>query len=118
MREGYKSILEFLDADIQEASEQERLYKQLEADSKDIKVKETFRFLARASKGHKDAIGRIVRDIETDNHDVSFYCLLCGWEISFGKLPSVGNEERCQLCCQKFVLVEMDNDYTIKSLSQ
>lgn len=118
MREGYKSIVEFLEADVKEEEEQVRLYKQLADDSKDVKVKEIFQHLARAAKGHKDAVSRIIKDIETDNHDVSFYCLLCGWEINFGKMPSVGNEERCSLCCQKFALVDVDNDYSIKRLPQ
>jgi len=108
MREGFKSVLEFLEADLEIEEEQEHLYNQLATVSKDIKVKETFQHLARAAKGHKDVLGRIIRDIETDNHDVSFYCLMCGWEI----------EERCSLCCQKFALVDVDNDYAIKYLPQ
>ena len=118
MREGYKSVLEFLEADFEIEGEQEHLYNQLAADSKDVKAKETFQHLARAAKGHKDAIGRLIKDIESDTHDVSFYCLMCGWEINFGKMPSVGNEERCSLCCQKFALVDVDNDYDIKFLQQ
>ncbi len=118
MREGYKSVLEFLEADLELEEEQEHLYNQLATTSKDIKVKETFQHLARAAKGHKDAIGKLISDIESDVHDVSFYCFMCGWEINFGKMPSVGNEERCPLCCQKFALVDVDNDYEIKSLPQ
>ena len=118
MREGFKSVLEFLEADLEIEEEQEHLYNQLAAVSKDAKVKGTFQHLARAAKGHKDVLGRIIRDIESDNHDVSFYCLMCGWEIDFGKMPSVGNEERCSLCCQKFALVDVDNDYAIKYLPQ
>lgn len=85
MREGYRSVLEFLEADFEIEEEQEHLYNQLATASHDAKVKETFQHLARAAKGHKDAIGRIIRDIESDNHDVCFYCLMCGWEISFWK---------------------------------
>ncbi|HHT9130462.1 MAG TPA: ferritin family protein [Candidatus Brocadiaceae bacterium] len=118
MREGYKSVLEFLEADLEIEEEQEHLYNQLATASRDVKVKETFQHLARAAKGHKDAIGKLIRDIESDVHDVSFYCFMCGWEINFGKMPSVGNEERCPLCCQKFALVDVDNDYEIKSLPQ
>ncbi len=118
MRKGYKSVLEFLEADLEVEEEQVRLYNQLAAESNDIKVKETFQHLARAAKGHKDALRRIIRDIESDDHDVGFYCLLCGWEVNFGKVPSVGNEERCPLCCQKFALVETDDDYEIKCLPQ
>ncbi len=118
MREGYKSVLEFLEADLEVEEEQEQLCNQLATTSNDIKVKETFQHLARAARGHKDALRRIIRDIESDAHDVNFYCLLCGWEINFGKMPSVGNEERCPLCCQKFALLEIDNDYEIKPLPQ
>lgn len=48
------------------------------------------------------------------------YCLVCGWDINFGRMPSVENEERCLLCCQKFafVFVDVDNDYPIKPLPQ
>ena len=118
MREGFKSILEFLEADLEIEEEQEHLYNQLATTSKDAKGKEMFQHLARAAKGHKAALGRLIRDIETDSQDVSFYCLMCGWEIDFGKMPSVGNEERCSLCCQKFALVDVENDYAIKFLPQ
>ncbi|CAG0939272.1 hypothetical protein BROC_00541 [Candidatus Brocadiaceae bacterium] len=118
MREGYKSVLEFLEADLEIEGDQEHLYNQLAAGTKDAKVRESFQHLARAAKGHKAAIERIIRDIESDDHDVGFYCLMCGWDINFGKMPSVGNEERCPLCCQKFALVDVDNDYAIKSLPQ
>lgn len=118
MREGYKSVLEFLEANLEVEEDQEHFYNQCAPVSKDSKVKETFEHLARAAKGHRDALGRIIRAIEIDGHDVSFYCLMCGWEINFGKMPSVGNEQRCSLCCQKFALVDVDNDYTIKPLPQ
>ncbi|MCF6157229.1 MAG: hypothetical protein E3K32_01350 [wastewater metagenome] len=116
MREGYKSILEFLESNLEVEEEQEHLYNQFAGVSQDSKVKETFQHLARAAKSHRDALGKVIRNIETDDHDVNFYCLMCGWEINFGKMPSIGNEERCPLCCQKFALIDIDNDYTIKPL--
>ena len=118
MRDGYKTVLEFLESDCDVEEEQEHLYNQMASTSKDMKVKETFQNLARAAKGHKDSLKRIIGSIESDDHDVSFYCLVCGWETDFGKMPSVGNEERCSLCCQKFALVNEDNDYSIKCLPQ
>lgn len=118
MRDGYKTALEFFESDCDLEEEQEHLYNQLAGVSQDAKVKETFQTLARAAKGHKDSLRRTIRSIESDDHDISFYCLVCGWEVDFGKMPSVGNEERCSLCCQKFALVNEDNDYTIKCLPQ
>ena len=63
MREGFKSVLEFLEADLEIEEEQEHLYNQLATVSKDAKVKGTFQHLARAAKGHKDVLGRIIKDI-------------------------------------------------------
>lgn len=51
MREGYRSVLEFLEADFEIEEEQEHLYNQLATASHDAKVKETFQHLARAARG-------------------------------------------------------------------
>ena len=47
MREGFKSVLEFLEADLEIEEEQEHLYNQLATVSKDAKVKGTFQHLAK-----------------------------------------------------------------------
>ena len=51
MREGFKSILEFLEADLEIEQEQEHLYNQLATVSKDAKVKETFNIWQWRPKG-------------------------------------------------------------------
>ncbi|MFQ5964874.1 MAG: hypothetical protein ACE5KZ_11395 [Candidatus Scalinduaceae bacterium] len=118
MREGFKTVLEFLESNIEVEEEQGHLYNQCVNESNDAKVKRIFYNLARAARGHKDALKKIITNIEADDHTISHYCLVCGWAVDFGKSPSIGNEERCPLCCQKFALVETDGDYALKALPQ
>ncbi len=118
MREGFKTILEFIESNTEGEEEQEHLYNQYASESNDAKVKRLFHNLARAARGHRDALRKVVMSIESDDHTISLYCLICGWAVDFGKSPSVANEERCPLCCQKFALVEVDNDFTLKALPQ
>lgn len=58
MREGFKTILEFLESNIDVEEEQEHLYNQYASESNDAKVKRLFHNLARGARGHRDAIKR------------------------------------------------------------
>ena len=118
MREGFKTILKFLEDDVEFETEQESLYNKFAKESPNSSVKTMFDNLARAARGHRDAINKIIKNIEHDDHNVVLYCTLCGWGVEFGKSPFVGNEERCPVCCQKFALVEADGDYGLKALPQ
>ncbi len=118
MREGFKTVLEFLESNMDVEGEEEHLCNQYESESNDSRVRRLFYNLARAARGHKDALKKIIMSIESDDHTVGHYCSICGWAVDFGKSPSVGNEERCPLCCQKFALVETDGDYVLKNLPQ
>lgn len=118
MREGFRTILKFLEDDVKFEFEQECLYNKFAAQSLNPLVKAMFNNLSRAARGHRDAIEKIIRNIEHDDHNVILYCILCGWGVDFGKSPFVGNEERCPVCCQKFALVEADGDYALKALPQ
>ena len=118
MRKGYKTILRFLEDNAKFETEQEHLYNKFTAEAQDPSVKTMFNTMERAVKGHRDAINKIIRNITEDDHNVNLYCTLCGWGIDFGKSPSVGNEERCPVCCQKFALVETDGDFSLKPLPQ
>lgn len=118
MRQGFKTILTFLDDDVKFETEQERLYNKFAAEAQNPSVQSMFSTLERAARGHRDAINKIIRNITEDDHSVIFYCTLCGWGVDFGKSPVVGNEERCPVCCQKFALVETDGDYSLKTLPQ
>ena len=118
MREGFKTILRFLEDDVECETEQERLYKKFAEEALNPTIKTMFNNLARAARGHSDAIDKIIRNITQDDHNVILYCTLCGWGVDFGKGPFVGNEERCPVCCQKFALVEADGDYGLKALPQ
>jgi len=51
MREGFKSVLEFLEADLEIEEEQEHLYNQLATVSKDAKVKGLFNIWLGRPKG-------------------------------------------------------------------
>lgn len=118
MREGFKTVLKFLEDNVEFEAEQERLYNKFAAETQNPSVKAIFNNLTRAVRGHRDAINKIIRNIEQDDHSVILYCTLCGWGVDFGKSPLVGNEERCPVCCQKFALVETDGDFGLKSLPQ
>lgn len=116
MREGFKTILEVLHRNREIEEEHERLYKQCVEESADSKVKQLFDHLFRAAKGHKEAFKKVMQSIESEDHTVGLYCLVCGWAVDFGKSPSVGNEERCPLCGQKFALVETEGNFVLKAL--
>jgi rubrerythrin len=117
MREGYKTILEFLENDVRLEQEEEVLLKRLAARSSNPKVKAKLGLLVRAARGHADGLREIIREIEQDEHQVAFYCPICGWVVDFGKNPSVGNEARCAICCQKFALVEKGGDYSLAKVT-
>ncbi|MDR4504331.1 MAG: hypothetical protein MRK01_05995 [Candidatus Scalindua sp.] len=118
MREGFKTIIELLQSNMEREEEREQLYKQCVMESVDSKVRQIFNHLARAAKGHKEAFKKVIQAIESEDHTVGLYCLVCGWAVDFGKSPSVGNEERCPLCAQKFVLVEKEDNFVLKPLPQ
>jgi predicted RNA-binding Zn-ribbon protein involved in translation (DUF1610 family) len=73
--------------------------------------------LTRAARGHADGLLEVVRRIEQDEHQVTFYCPICGWVVDFGKNPYVGNDARCSMCCQKFALVEKGGDFSMVAVS-
>ncbi|MCP5008259.1 MAG: hypothetical protein GY941_30645 [Planctomycetes bacterium] len=118
MREGFKSILELLQSNVEIEEEQEQFYRQCVMESADSRVRQLFNHLARASHGQKEAFKKIIMSIESEDHTVGLYCSVCGWAVDFGKSPSVGNEERCPLCCQKFALVETGDDFVLKPILQ
>ncbi|MGR3310937.1 MAG: hypothetical protein ACUZ77_09195 [Candidatus Brocadiales bacterium] len=118
MREGFKTILKFLEENAEFETVQEHLYNKFTAEAQNPSVKSMFNTLERAARGHRDAINKIIRNITEDDHNVILYCTLCGWSVDFGNSPLVGNEERCPVCCQKFALVETGGDFSLKPLPQ
>ncbi len=118
MRDGFKTIIELLQSNIEIEEEREQLYERCVIEAVDLKVKQLFHHLTLAAKGHKEAFKKVIESIESEDHTVGMYCLVCGWAVDFGKSPSVGNEERCPLCGQKFALVETEGDFVLKALVQ
>ncbi|MBI2559725.1 MAG: hypothetical protein HYW14_01145 [Planctomycetes bacterium] len=118
MREGFKTILKFLEDNVAFEVEQERLYNKFALAAQNTSVQTLFNNLSRSARGHRDAIDKLIKNIAQDDHNVILYCTLCGWGVDFGKSPFVGNEERCPVCCQKFALVETDGDFSLKPLPQ
>lgn len=114
MARGYKTTLEFLLEDIGLEEEAMRLYSGYAAKSPDGKARAAFSRLISAERAHADALRRIVKEIEEDRHPVILYCPFCGWEMNFGEMPSLGNEEVCPVCCRKYALVEDGGDYKLK----
>ena len=116
MAQGYKTMLEFLLDDIDLEEEAMRLYSEFAAKSPDETVRATFSRLIPAERAHADALKRIVKEIEEDRHSVVLYCPFCGWEMNFGEMPSLGNEEVCPVCCRKYALTEDGGDYKLKQV--
>ncbi len=117
MREGYKTILEFLENDIKLEREQEAFFKKLADVSVEADVKAGFEKLMRVARGHAEGLEAVIRQIECDEHRVTFYCPVCGWVVDFGVNPYVGNEARCTRCCQRFALVEKGGDFGLAAVA-
>jgi rubrerythrin len=114
LAQGYKTTLEFLLDDIGLEEEAMRLYSEYASKSPDEKVRATFEKLIAAERAHADAPRRVVREIEEDRHAVIMYCPFCGWEMNYGEMPAIGNEQVCPVCCRKYALVEESGDYRLK----
>ena len=116
MAQGYKTTLEFLLNDIGLEEEAISLYSEFAAKSPDESVRAAFSRLISAERAHADALKRIVKEIEEDRHPVILYCPFCGWEMNYGEMPSLGNEEACPVCCRKYALIEDGGDYKLKQV--
>jgi rubrerythrin len=116
LTQGYKTTLEFLLDDIALEEEAVRAYSEYASKSPDKDVRATFEKLIAAERAHADALKRLVKEIEEDRHQVILYCPFCGWEMNFGEMPSLGNEQVCPVCCRKYALVEGDGDYKLKQV--
>ncbi|MDO8683763.1 MAG: ferritin family protein [Armatimonadota bacterium] len=108
---GYKTILEILRKDLAVEHQAVRLYAEFSLQASDPDVKKLFAHFARAENGHVNSLGYLMRQIERGNYDVSFFCPVCGWPISFGENPTVGAETRCRMCHVSFKLDMVDSDF-------
>jgi rubrerythrin len=108
---GYKTSLEILRKDLAVEHQAVRLYGEFALQARDAEVKKLFAKFARAESGHVNSLGYLIREIERGQYDVSFFCPICGWPISFGASPSVGAEIRCRMCHVSFRLEMSDGDF-------
>lgn len=111
---GYKTVLELLKEDLAEERAAVRTYREFAAASFSDETREMFMEFARAEQGHANGLLKMITDIENGEHEVVFYCPVCGWEVNFGKGPELGSEVRCRMCGAIFALTEVDGDYQLQ----
>jgi rubrerythrin len=108
---GYKTTLEILRKDLAVEHQAVRLYGEFSLQATEDETKKLFAHFARAESGHVNGLGYLIREIERGKYGVSFFCPVCGWQISFGENPDVGAETRCRMCHVSFRLEMADEDF-------
>lgn len=117
MHNGYLSIIKMIETDLEFEKDAVRIYNEFAEKVHDPKLKEMFIEFAKAETGHVNGLQRIIQSIRDGDHEVRFYCPVCGWEVSFGKKPRVGEHARCRMCGVIFELIEIGGDYDIRRLA-
>lgn len=113
---GYLSIIKMIETDLEFEKDAVRIYNEFAEKVNDPQLKEMFIEFVKAETGHVNGLQRLVKSIRDGEHEVKFYCPVCGWEVNFGKLPNVGDHARCRMCGVVFELTEIDGNYDIRRL--
>ena len=100
MHHGYLSIIKMIETDLEFEKDAVRIYTEF----------------ATSETGHVNGLRRILQFIKDGEHEVKFYCPVCGWEVSFGNKPEIGDRARCRMCGVIFELIEIGGDYDIRRL--
>ena len=116
MDNGYLSIIRMIETDLEFEKDAVRIYNEFAERVQDSRLKEVFLEFAKAETGHVNGLQRLVQSLREGEHEVKFYCPVCGWEINFGKMPKVGDNARCRMCGVIFELIEMGGDYDMRRL--
>ena len=116
MRHGYLSIIRMIETDLEFEKDAVRIYNEFAEKVSDPQLKEVFIEFAKAETGHVNGLQRLLQFIQDGEHEVKFYCPVCGWEVNFGKNPKIGDQARCRMCGVIFELIEIGGDYDIRRL--
>lgn len=116
MAKGFSTILNIMENNLSLEKNALRRYREFSGMVKDGELKDYFIELARAEGGHINGIVNTIRMIKDGRFEVSFICPVCGWRISFGKSPDVGEITRCRMCGISFELTEKDGDFDIRRI--
>jgi rubrerythrin len=113
---GFKTVLGHLKEDLDRERAAVKTYREFANASSSEEARSMFLEFARAEQGHANGLLKLITDIEGGEHEVVFYCPVCGWEVNFGKNPGPGKEVRCRMCGAIFSLKEVDGDYQLQRM--
>lgn len=116
MHQGYLSVIKMIEADLEFEKDAVRIYNEFAEKVSDPQLREIFIEFAKAETGHVNGLQRLLQFIRDGEHEVKFYCLVCGWEVNYGKKPKIGDHARCRMCGVIFELIEIGGDYDIRRL--
>lgn len=116
MHRGYLSIIKMIETDLEFEKDAVRIYNEFAEKVHDPQLKGMFTEFATSETGHVNGLRSIVQSIKDGEHEVKFYCPVCGWEVSFGNKPGIGDRARCRMCGVIFELIEIGGDYDIRRL--
>jgi len=111
---GFSSTIKMLELDHQFEKDAVTIYKDFAERAHDPLIRELFQELTKAEYGHVNGLKSLMKAIKDEEHEVKFYCTVCGWEVNFGKTPGIGNRARCRMCGVIFELTEIGGDYDIR----
>lgn len=67
---------------------------------------------------NKDKIVQLLRELSSEDYQVTLKCPICGWGIPYGNKPAIGDERKCELCGVWFRLGEREGDYRLHSIGR
>lgn len=111
---GFSLTLKMLESDLQFEKDAVTIYKGFAEKAHDPQIRELFQELTKAEYGHVNGLKSLTKTIKDGEHEVKFYCPVCGWEVNFGETPGIGDRARCRMCGVIFELTEIGGDYDIR----
>lgn len=111
---GYKTVLELLREDLAAERAAVKTYRDFAARAASEETGSLLLEFAKAEQGHANGLLNIITEIESGEHEVAFYCPVCGWELNFGRGPETGSEIRCRMCGRMFLLEDVNGDFELR----
>lgn len=111
---GYLSVIKMVETDLEFEKDAVKIYTEFTEKVHDPKIKEMFINFAKAETGHVNGLQKLMQRIRDGEHEVKFYCPVCGWTVNFEKKPKVRDHARCRMCGVIFELIEIGGDYDIR----
>lgn len=119
MREGYKTIWEFLERDYGLEEWLIGKFEKMAEEMDEPELKKLFCDIALRGKKNIDKITRLLSDLACPDYQVKLKCPICGWGITFGNDPAlVGSERKCQACGVWFRLGEKGGNYYLQNIGR